>query len=152
VLGADPVAAGVLKTAVNGARHLRGEGQPFGTRLAFADRSSAFRLHHEQTRRLPGRIVGETVDSNGRRSFVTTLRAREQTFAAKSDVERLHEPDLDGRHGRDSTRLARHAGAARIATRCAQGAHYLFDELVKIDGVRTVSTQPFSVSCASPRS
>jgi len=74
---------------------------------------------------------------------VTTLRAREQDIAAKGDVERLHEPDLDGRHGRDSTRLARHAGAARNRDSLRQGAHYLFDELVKIDGVRTVSTQHF---------
>jgi len=35
-------------------------------------------------------------------------------------------------------------GLREIATRCAQGAHYLFDELVKIDGVRTVSTSHFS--------
>jgi len=55
-----------------------GEGQPFGRRSPSADRSRLFACTTEQTRRLPGRIVGETVDSNGRRSFVTTLRAREQ--------------------------------------------------------------------------
>jgi len=34
-------------------------------------------------------------------------------------------------------------GLREVATRCAQGAHYLFDELVKIEGVTAVSTQPF---------
>jgi glycine dehydrogenase subunit 1 len=34
-------------------------------------------------------------------------------------------------------------GLREIATRCAQGAHYLFDELVKIDEVTAVSSQPF---------
>jgi glycine dehydrogenase subunit 1 len=34
-------------------------------------------------------------------------------------------------------------GLREVATRCAQGAHYLFDELAKIDGVQSVSTQPF---------
>ena len=38
----------------------------------------AVRLRLEHVRRLPGRLVGETVDVEGRRAYVTTLRAREQ--------------------------------------------------------------------------
>jgi glycine dehydrogenase subunit 1 len=34
-------------------------------------------------------------------------------------------------------------GLREVATRCAQGAHYLFDEATKIDGVEAVSTAPF---------
>jgi glycine dehydrogenase subunit 1 len=34
-------------------------------------------------------------------------------------------------------------GLREIATRCAQGAHYLFDELMKIEGLTAVSSQPF---------
>jgi glycine dehydrogenase subunit 1 len=34
-------------------------------------------------------------------------------------------------------------GLREVATRCAQGAHYLHDELLKIEGVERVSTQPF---------
>ena len=34
-------------------------------------------------------------------------------------------------------------GLREIATRCAQGAHYLYDQLVRLDGVAPVSTQPF---------
>ena len=35
------------------------------------------------------------------------------------------------------------AGLAEVATRCAQGAHYLFDQVVTIDGVQPVSSAPF---------
>ena len=80
IIGADPVAAGVLKTAGQwGADVFVGEGQAFGTPLSFGGPYvGLFACSEAQTRRLPGRIVGETVDSSGRRAFVTTLRAREQ--------------------------------------------------------------------------
>jgi glycine dehydrogenase subunit 1 len=146
VLGADPVAAGVLKTAGQwGADIFVGEGQPFGTPLAFGGPFlGLFACSTEQTRRLPGRIVGETVDSNGRRSFVTTLRAREQDIRrekATSNVctnQTLMAVTAAIQLGWLGTQ-----GLREVATRCAQGAHYLFDELVKIDGVSAVSTQPF---------
>jgi glycine dehydrogenase subunit 1 len=146
VLGADPVAAGVLKTAGQwGADIFVGEGQPFGTPLAFGGPFlGLFACTSEQTRRLPGRIVGETVDSNGRRSFVTTLRAREQDIRrekATSNVctnQTLMAVTAAIQLGWLGTQ-----GLREIATRCAQGAHYLFDELVGIDGVRAVSSQPF---------
>jgi glycine dehydrogenase subunit 1 len=146
VLGADPVAAGVLKTAGQwGADIFVGEGQPFGTPLAFGGPFlGLFACTVEQTRRLPGRIVGETVDSNGRRSFVTTLRAREQDIRrekATSNVctnQTLMAVTAAIQLGWLGTQ-----GLREVATRCAQGAHYLFDELVKIDGVRAVSAQPF---------
>jgi len=146
VLGADPVAAGVLKTAGQwGADIFVGEGQPFGTPLAFGGPFlGLFACTTEQTRRLPGRIVGETVDSNGRRSFVTTLRAREQDIRrekATSNVctnQTLMAVTAAIQLGWLGTQ-----GLREIATRCAQGAHYLFDELVKIDGATAISSQPF---------
>ena len=146
VLGADPVAAGVLKTAGQwGADIFVGEGQPFGTPLAFGGPFlGLFACTTEQTRRLPGRIVGETVDSNGRRSFVTTLRAREQDIRREKATSNVCT---------NQTLMAVTAaiqlgwlgteGLREVAIRCAQGAHYLFDELVKIDGVSAVSTRPF---------
>src|SRR6204780_5167522 len=146
VLGCDPVAAGVLKTAGQwGADIFVGEGQPFGTPLAFGGPFlGLFACTTEQTRRLPGRIVGETVDSNGRRSFVTTLRAREQDIRrekATSNVctnQTLMAVTAAIQLGWLGTQ-----GLREIATRCAQGAHDLFDELVKIDGVHALNDQPF---------
>ena len=128
VLGADPVAAGVLKTAGQwGADVFVGEGQPFGTALSFGGPYlGLFACTHAQIRRLPGRIVGETVDSNDRRSFVTTLRAREQDIRrekATSNVctnQTLMAVTAAIQLGWLGTQ-----GLREVATRCAQGAHYL---------------------------
>ena len=146
VVGADPVAAGVLRTAGSwGADVVVGEGQPFGTAMSFGGPYlGLFACTHEQIRRLPGRIVGETLDSNGRRAFVTTLRAREQDIRrekATSNVctnQTLMAVSAVIQLGWLGT-----AGLAEVATRCAQGAHYLFDQVVTIDGVQPVSSSPF---------
>ncbi len=146
VIGGDPVAAGVLKTAGQwGADVFVGEGQPFGTALSFGGPYlGLFACTQEQIRRLPGRIVGETVDSNNRRSFVTTLRAREQDIRREKATSNVCT---------NQTLMAVTAaiqlgwlgtnGLREVATRCAQGAHYLFDRVVEVAGVRAVSTEPF---------
>ncbi len=146
VVGADPVAAGVLKTAGQwGADVFVGEGQAFGTPLSFGGPYlGLFACTEAQVRRLPGRIVGETVDSGDRRAFVTTLRAREQDIRrekATSNVctnQTLMAVTAAVQLGWLGTQ-----GLREVATRCAQGAHYLYDQLLAIDGVEPVSTQPF---------
>jgi len=146
VVGGDPLAAGVLKTAGEwGADVFVGEGQPFGTALSFGGPYlGLFACTHEQIRRLPGRIVGETVDSNDRRAFVTTLRAREQDIRrekATSNVctnQTLMAVTAAIQLGWLGTQ-----GFAHVATRSAQGAHYLFDQLVQIPGVTALTTSPF---------
>lgn len=146
VLGADPVAAGVLKTAGQwGADVFVGEGQAFGTPLAYGGPYlGLFACTSVLVRRLPGRIVGETVDSNDRRAFVTTLRAREQDIRREKATSNVCT---------NQTLMAVTAaiqlgwlgtyGLREVATRCAQGAHFLFDEVTKIKGVEPISTQPF---------
>ena len=62
-----------------GADVVVGEGQVFGTTLGFGGPYlGLFACASAHVRRLPGRLVGETVDVEGRRAYVTTLRAREQ--------------------------------------------------------------------------
>ena len=146
VLGADPVAAGVLKTAGEwGADVFVGEGQPFGTALSFGGPYlGLFACTIDQIRRLPGRIVGETVDSNDRRSFVTTLRAREQDIRREKATSNVctNQTLMAVTAAIQLGWLGTH-GLREVATRCAQGARYLFDELRDVEGVTPVSTQPF---------
>jgi glycine dehydrogenase subunit 1 len=146
VVGADPIAAGVLKTAGQwGADVFVGEGQAFGTPLSFGGPYlGLFACSEDQVRRLPGRIVGETVDSSDRRAFVTTLRAREQDIRREKATSNVCT---------NQTLMAVTAaiqlgwlgtyGLREVATRCARGAHYLFDELVALPGVTPVSSEPF---------
>lgn len=146
VLGADPVAAGVLKTAGQwGADVFVGEGQPFGTALSFGGPYlGLFACRREHIRRLPGRIVGETRDVDGRVAYVTTLRAREQDIRREKATSNICS---------NQTLMAVTAaiqlgwlgtqGVREVATRSAVGAHYLYDALVRLEGVTPFASNAF---------
>ena len=85
VVAADPVAAALLRSpGESGADVVVGEGQPLGTALSFGGPYlGLFAVAQRHVRRLPGRLVGETVDRDGTRAYVTTLRAASRTSAAR---------------------------------------------------------------------
>ena len=146
VTAIDPIGAGVLRSAGDwGADIVVGEGQPFGTALAFGGPYlGLFACSETLIRRLPGRLVGETVDTHDRRAFVTTLRAREQDIRrekATSNVctnQTLMAVTAAIQLGWLGTQ-----GLREVATRCAQGAHYAHEQLIAIEGVGAVSSAPF---------
>jgi glycine dehydrogenase subunit 1 len=75
-----PVALGLVKTpAAMGADITAGDGQSLGNPLSFGGPAFGYiATTKKYIRNLPGRIIGETVDKEGRRGFVLTLQAREQ--------------------------------------------------------------------------
>ena len=76
----DPISLGVLEAPGNyGCALAIGEGQGAGNNLSFGGPHYGFlAARSEFIRRMPGRIVGETTDADGRRGFVLTLQTREQ--------------------------------------------------------------------------
>jgi glycine dehydrogenase subunit 1 len=76
----DPVSLGVLEApGAYGCAVAIGEGQGAGNPLSFGGPHYGFiAAREEYTRRMPGRIVGETTDVDGQRGYVLTLQTREQ--------------------------------------------------------------------------
>ena len=138
VVCADPIMSSVLKTPGSlGADVVVGEGQPLGTPLSFGGPYlGLFACTEAQLRRLPGRLVGETVDLEGRRAFVTTLRAREQDIRREKATSNVCS---------NQTLMAVVAaiqlgwlgteGLAEVASRSVNATRHLRDALCGIEGV-----------------
>jgi len=80
IVAADPVNLGVLEApGWLGADIVIGEGQGLGVPLSYGGPNlGVFATRKELVRRMPGRLVGATVDLDGQRGFVLTLQTREQ--------------------------------------------------------------------------
>ena len=115
LVGFDPVSSGLLRApGEDGADVVVGEGQPFGTPLSFGGPYlGLFSCRLEQVRRLPGRLVGRTVDTSGRPAYVTTLRAREQDIRReKASSNVCTNQTLIAVAAHDPAVVARHHGPA----------------------------------------
>ncbi|KAB2338975.1 aminomethyl-transferring glycine dehydrogenase subunit GcvPA [Cytobacillus depressus] len=80
VVSSNPLALGALTPPGKfGADIVAGDAQPFGIPTAFGGpHCGYFAVTNKLMRKVPGRLVGQTVDEEGRRGFVLTLQAREQ--------------------------------------------------------------------------
>ena len=145
VVATDPVSLGVLKSPGEwGADVVVGEGQLFGTTLGFGGPYlGLFACAQSHVRRLPGRLVGETVDLDGRRAYVTTLRAREQDIRREKATSNVcTNQTLMAVTAAIQMAWLGTSGLAELALRCARATRYTRDGLVAIDGVEPYATAP----------
>ena len=141
----DPVAMGLLTPPGRlGADVVVGEGQVFGTPLSFGGPYvGLFACRQEHVRRLPGRLVGETVDVRGTTSYVTTLRTREQDIRReKASSNVCTNETLIAVCCAIQLGWLGAAGLREMALRCARGTRYARDALRAVDGVTPLVDGP----------
>jgi glycine dehydrogenase subunit 1 len=146
VVVADPVNLGVLEAPGKlGADIVVGEGQGLGVPLSYGGPYlGVFAAKQEFVRRMPGRLVGATVDVDGKRGFVLTLQTREQHIRrAKATSNICTNVALCALMATIYLSILGKQGLARAGELAMAKAHYAAERLAAVPGVSVRFAQPF---------
>lgn len=144
---ANPLAYGLFASAgENGVDIAVGDSQPFGLSLNFGGPYAGYMACHQSlVRQLPGRIVGETVDTGGKRGFVLTLQAREQHIRREKATSNICTNQALAALGSLIAMLwYGKEGIPQLALTNFQRTSYLKKHLENIEGVETFNTPFFN--------
>jgi glycine dehydrogenase subunit 1 len=157
VVVTNPMSLGLFKPPVEyGADIVVGEGQPLGVPLSFGGPYLGFFCtKREYMRRIPGRIVGETVDKAGQRGYVLTLKTREQDIRREKATSNIcTNQGLMALCACVYMSVMGKSGIQDAANLCYQKAHYAADQIGKLDGFAVWQDKPFFnefvIKCPAP--
>ena len=142
----DPSALAVVKTPAEwGADIAVGDGQSLGIPLCYGGPYVGFMAcRTDYMRKLPGRIVGQTVDAEGRRCYVLTLQAREQHIRREKATSNIcSNESLMALFVTIYLSLMGPEGLRRVNDLSFAGAHRLHDGLTATGKFEPVFDKPF---------
>ncbi|MFN8372839.1 MAG: aminomethyl-transferring glycine dehydrogenase subunit GcvPA [Anaerolineae bacterium] len=157
VFVANPMALAMFKSPGElGADMVVGEGQPLGIPLSYGGPYVGyFATRTEYVRKIAGRIVGETVDKNGKRAYVMTLRPREQDIKReKASSNICTNQGLMALAAVLYMSLVGKQGIRKVAELCFHKAHYAAKQIDALPGYKVDFSKPFFhefvVKCPRP--
>ncbi len=149
----DGTSLGILKPAgVSGADFVVGEGQSFGNPLNYGGPYlGIFAAKEKFMRRIPGRLVGATVDKHGKRGFVLTLQTREQHIRREKATSNICSNEALCALAAGVYLAALGKNLKQLACLNIYKTQYLRNKLLELKGWKEVFTAPvyneFVMSC-----
>ena len=145
VVVADPISLGILEAPGRlGADIVVGEGQALGNAMNFGGPGLGYMaVTTKLMRRIPGRLVGETVDLEGRRGYVLTLQTREQHIRREKATS-----NICSNHALNALATLVYLswlgkeGLPELGLHCARKAAYLRERLLALPGVAAFTEGP----------
>lgn len=142
----DPSALAVVRTPGEWDFDIAvGDGQSLGIPMCFGGPYVGFMAcRKDYVRKMPGRIVGQTQDADGKRCFVLTLQAREQHIRREKATSNIcSNQSLMALYVTVYMSLMGKEGLAKVNSLSSAGAHYLYGELLKTGKFEPVFDKPF---------
>jgi glycine dehydrogenase subunit 1 len=157
VMAFEPISLGILKPpgAFN-ADICVGEGQPLGIPMGYGGPLlGLFACKQQYIRHMPGRLVGETKDDQGRRGYVLTLQTREQHIRREKATSNICTNEaLCALAATVYLSTVGKQGLRDLANLCLQKAHYAADRISALRNCDVISETPFFnefvVRCDAP--